>query len=146
MGRKIQDSYDARPTRAQLQWQDKIDREREAAARAQCKLLRVWRACRKKPCRRAHSCKGNMEECFDLHWRALPEEARVWLRAGIKARIEGLSPNQAAEAADAEVARHRELTARYEAAFADTRPGPVAQAAQATAAANKPALPRARGL
>jgi hypothetical protein len=79
-------------------------------------------------------------------WQALPEEMRVWIRAGIKARAEGLSPSQASDVADAEVARHRELTAKYEATFADTRPGLVARAAQETAEAKKTAMPRVRGL
>ena len=146
MGKNIEDSYDGRSTRAQLEWQDKIDRKRDEDARAKCNGLQFWRWCRQKPCRRAHSCKGDADECFRLKWQALPEEMRVWIRAGIKARAEGLSPSQATDVADAEVARHRELTAKYEATLANTRPGPVARAAQETADANKAATPRVRGL
>ena len=146
MGRKIEDSYDGRQTREQQEFQDKIDRQRDATARAQCNALQFWRWCRKKPCRRARACKGNGQECFELHWRGLPEEARVWLRTGIAARMEGLSPNQAADAADAEVARHRALTAKYNATLAGERLDPVAQAAKETADANKAAMPRTRAL
>ena len=146
MGRKIQDSYDAWPTRAQLEWQDKIDRQRDAAARAQCNALQFWRWCRKKPCRRAHSCEGDMHECFRLHWGAMPEEMKVWIRAGIKARAEGLSSSQANDAADAEVARHRALTAKYNATSAGEHLDPVAGAAKETADANKRAMPGSRFL
>jgi hypothetical protein len=79
---------------------------------------------------------------FDRIWGAMPEEMKVRIRAGIKARAEGLSPLQALAAADAEVARDRELMARYEALSAAAPPGPVAQAAKATADANNPAMPR----
>jgi hypothetical protein len=39
------------------------------AARAESDLLGLWRACRKKPCRRAHACRGD-ERC-----KARPYEA-----------------------------------------------------------------------
>ena len=87
-----------------------------------------------------------MHECFRLHWGAMPEEMKVWIRAGIKARAEGLSPSQANDAADAEVARHRALMAKYNATSAGEHLDPVAQAAKETADANKAALLRGRGL
>jgi hypothetical protein len=143
MGRKIKESYDGRLTRAQREFQEKIDRAREASGRAKCSLLRVWRHCRKAACRRAHACLGDMDECFQLNWQALPEAARVWLRAGMKARAQGLSLSQAVDAAEAEMARAIEETARYEAAF-PAGDGPVARAARETAEANRLAAARRR--
>src|ERR1700694_2796483 len=43
MGKDIEQSYDGRSTRAQLEWQDKFDRKREEEALAKCNGLAFWR-------------------------------------------------------------------------------------------------------
>jgi hypothetical protein len=136
----------APPTRAQLEWQGQFDRKRAEDALAKCNGLQFWRWCRQKPCRRAHSCKGDADECFRLKWQALPEEMRVWIRTGIKARAEGLSPSQATDVADAEVARQRELMAKYNMTFSGEPLDAAAQDGKETAEVGDRAMPRARGL
>jgi hypothetical protein len=86
------------------------------------------------------------EECFQQKWQSLPEEMRMWIRAGIKAPAEGLSPSRASDAADAEVERHRALMAKYNRTFSGEPLEPAAQAAKETAEASKTALPHGRGL
>ncbi len=54
-------TYPGRLTREQ--WLKlSISQRRLLAARAESDLLGLWRACRKKPCRRAHTCHGD-ERC-----------------------------------------------------------------------------------
>ena len=61
-------TYPARLTREQ--WLKlSIAQRRLLAARAESDLLGLWRACRKKPCRRAHTCRG------DEHCKLRPYEA-----------------------------------------------------------------------
>jgi hypothetical protein len=73
-------------TPEQKEWQAQLIARHDAGKRALCALLGVWRACAKKPCRRAHACRGNPHECFQRCWPHVPAELKDRIRAAIKAR------------------------------------------------------------
>ena len=84
----------------------------EERRRIQCNRLRFWMVCAAKRCRRAKSCEGDPEQCFDRWWPHMPEEAKVYIRAAIRAMArKGMDKMQARQAAEAEVERWKE-TAR----------------------------------
>jgi hypothetical protein len=81
-------------------------------------LFQFWRACTEAQCSRARACRGESRACFDRHWPLLPEEAREWFRAAIRALSAGASPHDAdaagcaaAEAYRAEAAQAAPLPA-----------------------------------
>jgi hypothetical protein len=87
---------------------------RDTAVRAGiCNALKFWLRCHDRRCRRQRACSGDPHACFRRHWALYSEEEKVWLRAGIKARVQGLSPQDAALAANAELARHLALMEKH---------------------------------
>lgn len=98
--------------RRTAQRQDDSDSEGQDL-RPLCRALQFWRVCGKAPCRRALDCMGDAQACFRQFWWQLPEEARVWIRAAIKASASGMKNKAAALAADAEVVRWQDLQQRY---------------------------------
>ena len=100
-------------TAKQREWQTKHQAEDTAMMRALCKMLKFWRACAQKLCRRTHACSGDPHACFARWWPPIPEDEKVWFRAMIKARVAGLGPREIVKAADAEVARYADLLARH---------------------------------
>lgn len=92
-------------TAAQRQWQTEREARQRETWLSFCTRLRICHACRVKACRRARICRGDPHECFLRFWRKLPEESKVWLRAGISARCSGASVEQARNIADSERAR-----------------------------------------
>lgn len=78
-----------------------------------CTWFKFWLVCPKKPCRRARACVGDPTACFERWWRHIPEEHKVQLRATVKARFEGLSPEDAVRAGLAEKERFIELEADF---------------------------------
>jgi hypothetical protein len=100
-------------TPAQREMHERALRRDRAQMRAGCTAFRFWRRCRKAGCRRAHACTGgDPQECFDRHWASFPQRAKVWLRAGIKARAAGRSLQDATRDADAELLRYAMLEER----------------------------------
>jgi len=74
--------------------------------RDQCTRFGFWMVCADKRCRRAKSCEGDPEQCFDRWWPHVPEEMKVYIRAAISAMAEkGMDHAQAHQAAEAEVER-----------------------------------------
>ena len=55
--------------------------EREAGRRAIHSALGFWLICDTPKCRRVHSCSGELDHCFDRHWRPLPEEEKEYVRS-----------------------------------------------------------------
>ena len=100
-------------TPTQRATQAEMWRRDDAQRLAMCNALQFWRACGKRACQRQHTCAGDPHACFTRHWALVPEDQKVWLRAGIKARKDGLSPEMAARAADAEQARVAALMAKH---------------------------------
>jgi hypothetical protein len=90
----------------QQRWQDEFNRFKN-------NLLEFWRVCTKAPCRRAHVCMGEPESCFRRHWLMLPEDFKIWFRAMAHARAQGLSPEEANRAGEAEVQRCKELEEKH---------------------------------
>jgi hypothetical protein len=61
--------YPGRLTREQ--WRALTSEQRRAlASRAQSDLLKLWRGCTKKVCRRAQTCSGDAEKCKSRPWLA----------------------------------------------------------------------------
>ena len=84
----------------------------EDMRRDQCNRFGFWMVCAAKRCRRAKSCEGDPEQCFDRWWPHMPEEAKVYIRAVISAMArKGMDRMQARQAAEAEVERWK-ATAR----------------------------------
>ena len=76
-------------------------REREPTAHELGALLRqchdgfrLWRLCRKKDCKRARRCRGDLDECA----RHAPA-VTAWLQETLKGELAGLSSSAAAQAA-----------------------------------------------
>ncbi len=101
--------------------------ELEAAAiRKLCTLLWFWQFCGSKRCLRAQGCAGGAKECFRRFWPEVPEDAKITIRALIKARNAGLSEHETAAAIERDLARYREETALIEALQAPAAPNPRA--------------------
>jgi len=78
-------------------------------------LFGYWRVCGEKTCRRGRGCAGDPLACFERWWRLTPERPKVEFRALIKARRDGMTPQDALRHADAEVERAAEHIARVDA-------------------------------
>jgi hypothetical protein len=77
----------------------------EVRRRFICNGFKFWRNCAERPCQRAHACVGDAVACFKRRWWLVHEADKIHFRAGIKARLAGLSVAEACRAADEEVAR-----------------------------------------
>ena len=78
-------------------------------------LFGYWRVCGEKTCRRGRGCTGDPLACFKRWWPVTPERPKVEFRALIKARRQGMTPQDALRHADAEVERAAEHIARVDA-------------------------------
>ena len=107
MGQYVDRSFQQTPAqrRAGLAQQ----RRHDEGARSLSNTFEFWRVCTKAPCRRAHACMGDSASCFDRHWAMMPEDFKIWFRAAMRARREGLSPEEADRIGMAEVQRCKEL-------------------------------------
>jgi hypothetical protein len=111
MGKYVDRSFQQTPAQRragleQQRWQDEFNRFKN-------NLLEFWRVCTKAPCRRAHACMGEPESCFRRHWLMLPEDFKHWFRGVVRARAEGLSPEEANRAGEAEVQRCKEFQEKH---------------------------------
>jgi hypothetical protein len=73
---------------------------------ALCNSLEFWQRCHVGACRRNRSCRGDMHACFARHWRAVPEDVMVFVRARLDASEQGLAPAAAVRAAIEARTRH----------------------------------------
>lgn len=131
-GRRQQMAHTGEPTPEQRAWLDRHERRERRRATIRCNMLQFWRICAKRACVRHRTCSDDPHACFARHWVMVPEDEKVWLRAGVRARAEGLTPERAARAADADVARHRALTEKLAA------PAPAAIATAGSAPSHPP--------
>jgi hypothetical protein len=111
----MQRQYDTsfQQTPAQKRWGLEQQRRHDEFNRHKNNLFEFWRVCTKAPCRRAHACKGEAESCFRHHWAMMPQDFKDWFRGVVRARAEGLSPEEANRAGEAEVQRCKELEEKY---------------------------------
>ena len=130
-------------TPAQRARYEKQQRKDTATWRGICNVMQLWRRCRRSPCKRHHACGADdPQACYQQKWQMLPEDGKIWLRAGIKARVAGLPAPAAAQAADAELAREIERRRAPERPAAEIIPA----AAPAPAPPDTAPAPRVRGL
>jgi len=61
-------------------------------------LFNFWRMCPEVPCRRAQACIGDREPCFARNWPHVPEAEKVGMHAAVRARQNGLSPEESMRA------------------------------------------------
>ena len=86
----------------------------EAARRIFHTILRFWRVCPHKPCKRAHSCRGDVDACWQMWRPVVPDEVMLRIRVYIRARLDDLSPDESWRVATDEVARFKASRAEYE--------------------------------
>ena len=72
-------------------------------------FIGFWQVCNDRRCRRVRACTGDINACHERHWPHVPQEIKTWILAGIKARNDGASPEEAARIADEKVAAVRAL-------------------------------------
>jgi hypothetical protein len=72
-------------------------------------FIGFWEVCNDKRCRRVRACTGDIKACHERHWPHEPQEIKTWILAGLKARNDGASPEEAARIADEKVAAVRAL-------------------------------------
>jgi len=76
-------------------------------------MLLFWVACSLPACKRTRKCAGDPHVCFARWWPHVPKELKVRIQAAIKARVDGLSVQEAEAAGEAAVAQWRDIEARY---------------------------------
>lgn len=108
-------TYGDAPTPAQQRVQDEWDRARQENYRYVCNGFHFWRVCAEKSCHRRKACMGDTEACFERRWPWVHEGDKIFFRAGIKARVAGLSVDEACRVAEEEVARSADHIARVHA-------------------------------
>jgi hypothetical protein len=111
-------------TPAQRKAQAAIWRRHDKQQLTICNVLQFWRVCEEGACTRRQTCCGDPHACFDRQWARYSEEEKVWIRAAIKARADGLSPEAAGRAADAELADYVALMAKHGQPGASLAPAP----------------------
>ena len=92
-----------------------LDRGRDAFTRKLNGQLGFWSRCGEPQCRRAHTCRGDGEACFNRFWPMFSERDKIWIREGLLARAAGQSVAEACATADAGVARWDAIVARADA-------------------------------
>jgi hypothetical protein len=108
-------------------------------------FLGFWRVCGQKCCKRGKGCRGDAIACTARHFPMLPDDAKAWLYKAFEARLSGLSPEAACEAANKHVAEVNEVLARHakriaEAEAARTRAATPAAAPSSTGEIAAPRL------
>lgn len=78
-------------------------------------LFTFWFACPDNSCRRRRACAGDPYTCFERYWWLVPEAHKINFQTFIRARVAGMSVEQACRACDEEIARSAEHIARVDA-------------------------------
>jgi hypothetical protein len=78
-------------------------------------LFTFWFACPDDRCRRRRACAGDPYTCFERYWWLVPETHKINFRTFIRARVAGMSVQQANRACKEEIARSAEHIARVDA-------------------------------
>jgi hypothetical protein len=112
-----------KPSKEQLAEQYRKTMQAGAAARTSarrqlCSVLRFWKVCRNKQCRRARACAGNVDRCFDCFWPVVPDVLKIQIRAAREAHAAALPKPEIAAAIKRATLRWRETQASAAAAKA----------------------------
>jgi hypothetical protein len=110
-----------------------------------CSLLRFWKFCGHRPCRRAQSCAHPTNECFGRFWPAAPDWLRQGLHAGVRAKTAGLPPAEIDAAVARAIDLYRDAPSPFE-TLGSTPQAAAVTAAPPCVAAPARAFPRARVL
>ncbi len=122
------------------------ERQRDNARRRLFTAFKLWTVCPDKRCTRAQACSGDVEVCLRERWRVhVSDETRAFLSKAFELMRDGLSPREAAAAAQADIAQRKILAAELEARpaaqpMAPAPPSPIRRVAPAGPG------PRVRGL
>ncbi len=71
----------------------RFEAEKAKAQRHYCTVLRFWRSCRFKPCRRERACRGDARECLQRSIDRVPRELKLQAR---QMMLSATPPNAAA--------------------------------------------------
>lgn len=96
-------------TPAQREWQRQSRARYDADRRVFNNACAFWRDCEEPRCRREHACSGDPHGCFQRRWALIPEDAKMWFRAALKALVAGASFDEADRIGEAEMERWRAL-------------------------------------
>jgi hypothetical protein len=91
--------------------------------------LGFWRVCRENRCKRARGCAGDVYACAARHFPLMPEETKAYLQKVFEGLRNGLTADEAHQAARKHVAEIEAMLARiaqYEAELQAARAAPVA--------------------
>ncbi len=86
--------------------------ERDASRRRLHDFLKFWRVCTLRRCKRGKGCRGEVRACAARHFPMLPDDAKAWLYKAFEGLRDGLSPQEACDAANKHVAAVSEVLAR----------------------------------
>jgi hypothetical protein len=93
---------------AEAQRQNEVRRhERDDARRRMFSQFRMWEFCPAKGCARARACRGDVERCLNERWHPLvPSDLKAYLQKSTALMAQGWSAQDAAKAAEVDIARH----------------------------------------
>ena len=78
-------------------------------------LFTFWLACPNDGCRRRRACAGDANTCFERYWWLVPEAHKISFNSFVRARVAGMSVQQASRAAGEAIARSADHIARVDA-------------------------------
>jgi hypothetical protein len=78
-------------------------------------LFTFWWACPDDRCRRRRACAGDSNACFKRYWWLVPEAHKINFNTFVRARVDGMSVQQASRAAADAIARSADHIARVDA-------------------------------
>ena len=87
--------------------------EQDAARRRLHNFLSFWRVCGEKRCKRGKGCRGDVSACAARHFPLVPDDTKAWLFKAFEGMRGGLSPQEAADAANKHVAEFNAWLAKY---------------------------------
>jgi hypothetical protein len=112
--RRKQPRSAATPRQARQMNKYELSQERERR-RFIADLFTFWFACPNGGCRRRRACAGDPYTCFKRYWWLVPEAHKINFWTFIRARVAGMSVQQASRACDEEIARSADHIARVDA-------------------------------
>ena len=152
--RRAEATAKAEPTGEALERRRKreeFERERAESARTLAAARRnmfshfkLWTVCPDRRCKRAQSCRGDVEQCLNQRWHPLvPQDLKTFVHKALGYQNDGHSPLEAVRLAQDDMTRHREAAARVDAKYPQGVRTPVpAQPAAPAPPPPPPAPPR----
>lgn len=113
----------AKKRRSREEWER---RDAEDRRLRDSNAFKIWTICPHKICRRNKGCGGDTEECVTQRWRrVVPDELRIYMfKVAHLVSEQGMSVEQACNAAEADFKQRAEIAARYEAQAATRSKSP----------------------